>query len=896
DHRSSRNNNTDNHSCSKDNICATRNNNHSAFGNYSTQRNDYFPRNNNIAYYNFSNHHHHCSRSNKHSAINGDHHITRNNNTDNQASCKRNNSGSRSDNYSGSTTPPKETTGPAETTILTTTVAPKTTSVPPEITTTQPLETTPPKETTISPETTTLPITTLPITTTIVLEVTSTQPSTETTVPAETTLTTTVAPKTTSVPPEITTTQPLETTPPKETTISPETTTLPITTPPITTTIAPEVTSTPPSTETTTSPEITTLTTKPVVKTTTVVPEVTTSQVPTSPPKETTGPAETTLTTTVAPKTTSVPPEISTTQPLETSPPKETTISPETTTLPITTLPITTTIAPEVTSTPLSTETTISLTSIVTTPTLSTTFGILTGPKPTTLLPTTEKQVNVSTTVTSPVTTAPVCCFVNGTDFPPETIIYNVTDGFGWCFTAYCNATCDVVTKSYSCLTTPPPITTTPISTTAFMTTSTVGPTSIPTLAPPPTTVAPDCASLNPPRKPNETWQIGCQLCKCDGESMTVQCNPVVCPTTIVPTCDRPGDVLVNKTDGCCTSYECQCDTTQCVMTTMACPLGFTQERNSVQTGECCPTYTCKPMKVCVQNGILYQPGSPMPSDDVCEECECSSDVNPSTELLNRMCKAKQCITTCDEGYEYQVVHGKCCGECVRTSCVVIINNATVNIPMNETFRPPDDKCVTYTCQDINGDPMAKESRKLCPVFNPDTCVPGTETTDADGCCLSCTPKGTCSIQSNTTVLVHGDCKSVTPVEITSCSGACATSSMYSAESNTVEHMCSCCYEQETTKKQVEMICTDGTTTTYTYIYINSCGCQVSECTKKQRRRRSLNSELSMRRPDISGGFSRALWYVEHETCLRSKDETCIRFCIRKANDGKGFENGLEEY
>lgn len=43
---------------------------------------------------------------------------------------------------------------------------------------------------------------------------------------------------------------------------------------------------------------------------------------------------------------------------------------------------------------------------------------------------------------------------------------------------------------------------------------------------------------------------------------------------------------------------------------------------------------------------------------------------------------------------------------------------------VNETFSPPDDKCVNYTCQDVNGDPMVKESRKTCPDFNPENCVP----------------------------------------------------------------------------------------------------------------------------------------------------------------------------
>ncbi|MCJ8738057.1 hypothetical protein PDJAM_G00031110 [Pangasius djambal] len=339
------------------------------------------------------------------------------------------------------------------------------------------------------------------------------------------------------------------------------------------------------------------------------------------------------------------------------------------------------------------------------------------------------------------------------------------------------------------------------------------------------------------PKMPNETWQIGCQLCECNGESLSIQCKQVICPTTMMPTCDKPGEVLINKTDGCCNSYECQCDPNQCIKPTMGCPLGFTIEIDS-KPGDCCPTYTCKPMKVCVQNGTIYQPDSPMPSDNVCEECKCNSSVDPNTKLLTPVCTIRECNLKCDKGYELKPVPGKCCGECVRTSCVITINNVTETIPINQTFSPPDDKCVNYTCQGVNGDPMVKESKKICPEFNPDICVPGTETTDADGCCMSCTPRSNCYVHTNASVLVHDDCKSTTPVELTSCSGTCDTSSVYSSESSTLVHKCSCCQEKETSTKEVEMICPDGSKTTYKYIYIKSCGCKDYECEEDDRRRR----------------------------------------------------------
>lgn len=34
------------------------------------------------------------------------------------------------------------------------------------------------------------------------------------------------------------------------------------------------------------------------------------------------------------------------------------------------------------------------------------------------------------------------------------------------------------------------------------------------------------------------------------------------------------------------------------------------------------------------------------------------------------------------KGYEHKLVSGTCCGECVRTSCVAMINNITEIIPV----------------------------------------------------------------------------------------------------------------------------------------------------------------------------------------------------------------------
>ncbi len=85
-------------------------------------------------------------------------------------------------------------------------------------------------------------------------------------------------------------------------------------------------------------------------------------------------------------------------------------------------------------------------------------------------------------------------------------IIYNVTDGFGWCFTAYCNATCDIVKISTLCETSPspsiPPETTTYSSSTSKSSPETTQPattntdTEVTT-----TTYGPKCDALDPPKQ-----------------------------------------------------------------------------------------------------------------------------------------------------------------------------------------------------------------------------------------------------------------------------------------------------------------------------------------------------------------------------------------------------------
>uniref|UniRef100_A0A4W5NGL0 CTCK domain-containing protein n=1 Tax=Hucho hucho TaxID=62062 RepID=A0A4W5NGL0_9TELE len=87
-----------------------------------------------------------------------------------------------------------------------------------------------------------------------------------------------------------------------------------------------------------------------------------------------------------------------------------------------------------------------------------------------------------------------------------------------------------------------------------------------------------------------------------------------------------------------------------------------------------------------------------------------------------------------------------------------------------------------------------------------------------------------CNVTKGKVYLDSNGCKSANKVEVTTCGGSCETYAMYSLEANMMERSCTCCREVSTTKMEVEMICPDGSKFNHSYIHINKCGCQRTEC------------------------------------------------------------------
>ncbi|KAL0968828.1 hypothetical protein UPYG_G00272430 [Umbra pygmaea] len=254
-------------------------------------------------------------------------------------------------------------------------------------------------------------------------------------------------------------------------------------------------------------------------------------------------------------------------------------------------------------------------------------------------------------------------------------------------------------------------------------------------------------------------------------------------------------------------------------------------------------------------DGNNKQPGDSWRSN--CMDCDCSADTMsvicrpvecPAQEVVSCIqtgevlvsetvdcCQRNKCVcdvsscpksTPCPLGSELVVnISNKSC--CPMYSCVpkpVCVYNNTEYKP-GEVWSPPSDRCVTYVCTSKGNQYIAVGTKVQCPQLHPENCIPGTEKTDANGCCTTCTPSF-CALQKNTTFLQINDCKSVKPVELSACGGSCGTYSMYSAMKNSLMHSCSCCQEMSTSERKVEMVCSKGKKTTQTYIYIEQCGCR----------------------------------------------------------------------
>ncbi|XP_059191541.1 intestinal mucin-like protein [Centropristis striata] len=358
------------------------------------------------------------------------------------------------------------------------------------------------------------------------------------------------------------------------------------------------------------------------------------------------------------------------------------------------------------------------------------------------------------------------------------------------------------------------------------------------------------CGCLDPegnPREFNERFEYKCQNCICLEATKTVTCMPKECPTTPVVDCTGPGYVLVNQTspsDPCCSVFVCQCHSNTCPALDTSCAVGFNPVI-TVPDGKCCPERTCEPKRVCVHKKIEYQPGSSVPAAP-CQDCICSNEVQTDTGLLKVKCEFQKCEEKCDLGYKYvETDEDECCGKCVQTHCVASVNNTETLLNPGDTWSPPDNKCLHYTCIRVGDTLTLFNSHIVCPPFQQSNCQPGTIQTAANGCCRICEPKENgCKLLAMKQYIQHKGCQSYQEVDMPYCEGSCNTFTMYSNAAAAMQHSCSCCRETRSSNRTVDLRCLNGDVVPYTYIHVEQCSCGQSTCApaaaQPARRRRSF--------------------------------------------------------
>ncbi|MBN3292585.1 MUC2 protein, partial [Polypterus senegalus] len=352
------------------------------------------------------------------------------------------------------------------------------------------------------------------------------------------------------------------------------------------------------------------------------------------------------------------------------------------------------------------------------------------------------------------------------------------------------------------------------------------------------------CGCLDPnnvPREFGETFVYNCQDCTCDEDTKTVTCVDHSCPVIPEPNCNDPGFVLSNETsvdNPCCTELICRCNISLCKPNDLKCSTGF-QLVTKIEEGKCCPVYTCEPKDVCVLNSVEYQVGVPVPLDK-CQTCVCSQEIDPKEKLHIINCVPVKCVETCEPGFKYHPSKEECCGKCTQEQCYIQYNGTNQLIKPGETWSPAHDKCSVHSCIHIKDTFISTVANIVCPTFHPENCQPGTIQTAPDGCCKTCLEKNkSCKLQTTTTFITDRGCKSLQPIDMTFCEGACDTYSKYSASAANMQHRCTCCQEVKTHNETISLACDDGTIKPYNYIYVDKCDCRTTSCGPDFRRTRT---------------------------------------------------------
>uniref|UniRef100_A0A8C7DMB7 Mucin-5AC n=1 Tax=Oncorhynchus kisutch TaxID=8019 RepID=A0A8C7DMB7_ONCKI len=197
---------------------------------------------------------------------------------------------------------------------------------------------------------------------------------------------------------------------------------------------------------------------------------------------------------------------------------------------------------------------------------------------------------------------------------------------------------------------------------------------------------------------------------------------------------------------------------------------------------------------VCAQAGVCiewrnYTNGQ---CDFTCEKPKVYKACGPQVEPTCNACNKVLCKITILAMIQYIVYNLK---------NLLLISFIFSPLQPGSVWIPSGDKCLKYECVKIQDQLIPIEAKTVCPVFHPEDCIPP--------------------------MLYNYNCYNNYFHIMTS---SLLSVFRYSLEANMMERSCTCCREESTIKKEVEMICPDGSKFNHPYIHINKCGCQRTEC------------------------------------------------------------------
>ncbi|RXM99072.1 Phosphatidylinositol phosphatase PTPRQ [Acipenser ruthenus] len=316
------------------------------------------------------------------------------------------------------------------------------------------------------------------------------------------------------------------------------------------------------------------------------------------------------------------------------------------------------------------------------------------------------------------------------------------------------------------------------------------------------------CPTATPPECREDQFLVEVREDKSCCYSYLCVCESCIDP---IPLCSE-GEILavdLNTTHHCCPQYQCVCDVNLCPVAHADCTPGTVLVKKSI-TGQCCPEWECECS--CQNNSVPFcQVGETHVEDpDFSSACGCtryfcSKFAGGGGQSLPFKLHHQVYVPSSDPHI--------CCGSCKNVSCTFTNENGTIDL-----YRAGStwvSNCTRFDCVESAVGAVVLGSGVVCPPFNDTECVQngGTVQSYIDGCCKTCKDDGrTCKKVTIRTTIRKDDCRSSTPVTVTSCDGKCPSATIFNFNINSHARFCKCCRESGLETRTVQLYCSRNST------------------------------------------------------------------------------------